>query len=123
MWKLGEPYINQKLKPDAVRAMKTYQTLLSQGGVFAEGLYVDGKLTGAAIATTHENAFAKKSYATMDLWIGPVVLLDKVVKWWEGRPILRALLLQFPEDVRPGVYRILRSRGFERNGDMNILWR
>ena len=123
LWECGNPFIDSRLKPDIDRARSTYGALLSQAGVYAEGEFDGEKIIGAAIATTHENAFAKKSYANVDLWIGRVCLLDRLIEWWEGRPVLRALVLQFPSDVRPGLYRILRSRGFDRSGDMNVLWR
>jgi hypothetical protein len=109
------------LKPDKARAKESYQALLSVG--FAEGEFRDGVLTGAVLARPHTNAYAAKGSAAVDVWIGSLALLDRAVIWWNDRPLLRALCVQFPNDVRPAMYRALRMRGFVRSGDTNVLWR
>ncbi|MCB2130843.1 MAG: hypothetical protein KDE03_17695 [Rhodobacteraceae bacterium] len=123
LWQLGLPFIDPRLKPDRVAARDHYRLLIALAGVFAEGEIEDGSLTGAVIATSNDNCYAKKGHARMELWIGGLHLLDHAISWWEGRPRLRALHLQFPNNVRPAMYRALKMRGFERSGDMNLLWR
>lgn len=76
-----------------------------------------------AIVTGDNFPAAGKGFAAFHAWAGTVHALDAAILWWAGRPGLRLLSLQFPINVPSGIYRILRSRGFERSGDMNVLWR
>ena len=123
IWKLGAPYIDNRLRPDVVRARRSYLQVLSMAGNLAMGEFEEGHLIGAVMASSCTSAFAEKGYGNMELWLGSVDLLDQAIAWWEGRPGLRFLSLQFPREVRRGMYRLLRMRGFERKGDMNIRWR
>jgi len=123
VWELASPYIDVRLKPDLARARATYHQLISCASNYAEGEWKDGKLVGLGMMETGGTAYAKKGFATVQLWIGSMTMLDRMIEWWDGRPVLRFLSLQFPNDVRPGMYRALRMRGFSRSGDMNVLWR
>lgn len=123
VWELGLSYIDARLKPDVQRARKGYLSLLSVASNLAQGEFEGDRLVGAVMASSGGNAYAQKGYANMELWLGGVTMLDQAIIWWESRPGLRFLSLQFPLDVRCGMYRLLRQRGFERKGDMNLLWR
>jgi len=123
VWELAKTYIDPRLKPDLDRARATYCNLISDASNFAEGEWQDGELVSVGLMETGGTAYAKKGFATVQVWIGSMAMLDRMIEWWDGRPVLRFLSLQFPSYVRSGMYRALRMRGFSRSGDMNMLWR
>lgn len=123
VWELGSPYIDVRLKPDLDAARRSYMHILSDSSCFAEGEFDGDQLVSVGMVTNHRSAYAGKGYGSVQLWLGSMVMLDRMIEWWDGRPVMRFMSLQFPINVRPGMYRALRQRGFERSGDMNMLWR
>jgi len=122
-WKLGQCYIDDRLRPDIKRARETYQLMLADRTNYMVGEFENGQMVGAIIVGQQANAYAAKAFGTVYAWFGSAALLDDAIEWWRGRPVMRCLSLQFPLEVSASVYRLLRMRGFSRDGDMNVLWR
>lgn len=123
VWALAAPQIDRRLKPDMDQARKSYMLLISDATNYAVGEWSGESLAGLGMVTSEKNAYAGKGFGSVQLWLGSFSVLDAMIDWWEGRPALRFLSLQFPNDVRWGMRRALESRGFARSGDMNVLWR
>ena len=123
LWKLGQAHIDTRIRPDMDRAAQTYRQIIADRTNCALGEFEGDKLIGGVVVAQHKHSYAGKAFGSVYLWIGSVALLDQAVEWWEGRPVMRSLGLQFPQAVPDGVYRLLRMRGFTREGDMNMLWR
>lgn len=122
VWRLSEPYRDVRLKADRKEARHSFQYALAANS-HAVCSVNDGEMTGAVIVTTRKNPYARKSHGAFELWLGGLELVDSAVDWWESRPVMRYLAIQFPCVVRPGMGRALRVRGFDREGDFSILWR
>ena len=123
LWDLGQEYIDGRLRPDMARAVKTYRAMLADRTNYVVGDFEGDQLVGAVVIAQMNNAYAAKAFGSVYVWIGSVALLDDAIAWWEGRPIMRCLGLQFPKEATPAMYRMLKMRGFSREGDMNMLWR
>mgnify|MGYP003632826576 CR=1 FL=1 len=122
-WELGQEYIDPRLRADMTRAVKTYGAMLADRTNYMVGEFEGDQMVGAVVIAQIKNAYALKSFGSVYIWMGSVALLDDAIAWWEGRPVMRCLGLQFPRAVSPAIYRLLRMRGFTREGDMNMLWR
>jgi hypothetical protein len=122
-WRMVAPMMDSRLRPDRKRAFATFRYAVTSSQCCAVGDFDEHGMRGIAVVMSDSNPAAGKGFASFQAWVGTLKALDAAIQWWEGRPALRLLSLQFPNNVPPGIYRILRSRGFERSGDMNILWR
>lgn len=123
LWELTLPYMDRAMTPDMDRAVQTYNQMIGDRSSLFLGQFEEGVLTGAIIVEAYKNAYARKSSSNVVVWLGSMALLEQAIQWWEGRPALRLMMMQFPIEPRRGMYRYLRAKGFEREGDMNVLRR
>lgn len=120
---LARPCLDAEVLPfDAKRAMEAFRRLCTDRKCFAAGQFEDEKLTGAIGMASGKNAYAPKYHASLVFWLGPIRLFDLGIDWFRTRPANACFMVAFDRPIRPGVDRLLQRRGFERRGDMRVLW-
>ena len=122
--RLAQPYIeNDRLPFNADVARETYRRMLSDKRCLAAGEFDGNEMIGAVGMGSGHNTYAQKQHASLVFWFGSIALLDHAITWAMARPVVRCVMVMFDREVRKGIYNLLQQRGFERCGDMRILWR
>jgi hypothetical protein len=121
---LAQPYVEHDRLPfnyDVAR--DSYRRMLTDKRCLAVGEFEDDMLVGAIGMGSGHNTYAQKQHASLVFWFGSIALLDYGIEWAMSRPVVRCVMVMFDREVRNGIYNLLRQRGFERCGDMRVLWR
>jgi len=121
---LAEPYMDSDQLPFSRSvSLDSYRRMLTDKRCLAVGDFIDGNMVGAIGMGSGNNTYAEKQHASLVFWFGGINLLDHAIAWAMGRPVVRCVMVMFDREVRNGIYKLLQRRGFEKCGDMRILWR
>lgn len=121
--KLAKPYLEQERLPyDHAKAYQAFTRMCTDHTCYLLGEFDGDKLEGAIGMKSGPNLWTTKQNATLVFWLGALNLLDEGIKWAFKRPAVRCVVIGFDRDVRPGVYKFLQRRGFERSGDFHVKW-
>jgi hypothetical protein len=116
------------LMADVGRTRDLMRLLISSRAHFAWVADNDGAVTGALLAATGDNAWAKKKHSAVLLWLSRTAgdgaaLLRKYRDWVLTRPVIRVAGFS-PDinDIDPRAWKLAERIGFERHGGSYLLF-